>query len=243
MFEIGNSLREARKRRQLDFPEVELGTKIRAKYLRALEDERFDTLPSQTYVKGFLRSYADYLGLEGQLYVDEYNSRFFVSKGEETAPVRPRQSRARPKREPRIERNAILIAIVGIGVVTALIIAAWKFGGGSGTATVPNLKPRSTTPSHPAGAAKASHLVIRATKRGGSLLEVRLGSATGRTVYQGTLETKQRKDFTAKRLWLSLGTPENVSLELNGRPLRVGGARPCVLLVTKQVLPAGPGSC
>ena len=65
MFEIGNSLREARVRQQLDFPELEHSTKIRAKYLRALEDERFELLPSHTYIKGFLRSYADSLGLDG----------------------------------------------------------------------------------------------------------------------------------------------------------------------------------
>ena len=82
MFEIGNSLREARLRQQLDFPEIEQATKIRAKYLRALEDEQFELLPAQTYVKGFLRSYAEYLGLDGQLYVDEYNSRFVVGEEE-----------------------------------------------------------------------------------------------------------------------------------------------------------------
>ena len=75
MFEIGNSLREARLRQHLDFPQVEQATKIRGKYLRALEEEQFDVLPSQTYVKGFLRTYAEFLGLDGQLYVDEYNSR------------------------------------------------------------------------------------------------------------------------------------------------------------------------
>ena len=87
MFEIGNSLREARVRQALDFPEIEQATKIRGKYLRALEDENFEQLPGQTYVKGFLRTYADYLGLEGQLYVDEYNSRYVVG-GEEEAPAR-----------------------------------------------------------------------------------------------------------------------------------------------------------
>ena len=49
MFEIGNSLREARLRQHLDFPAVEQGTKIRAKYLRALEDERFELLPAHAY--------------------------------------------------------------------------------------------------------------------------------------------------------------------------------------------------
>ena len=76
MFEIGNSLREARVRQGLDYPQIELATKIRAKYIRALEDEQFELLPAQTYVKGFLRTYAEFLGLDGQLYVDEFSSRF-----------------------------------------------------------------------------------------------------------------------------------------------------------------------
>src|SRR5436309_15440979 len=94
MFDIGNSLREARLRQQLDFPELEQETKIRSKYLQALEDEKFDVLPAPTYVKGFLRNYADALGLEGQLYVDEYNSRFVT--GEEDIPLRPRDYQRRP---------------------------------------------------------------------------------------------------------------------------------------------------
>ena len=80
MFEIGNSLREARVRQSLEYPQVELATKIRAKYVKALEEEQFGVLPAQPYVKGFLRTYAEFLGLDGQLYVDEYNSRF-VSDG------------------------------------------------------------------------------------------------------------------------------------------------------------------
>jgi len=76
MFEIGNSLREARVRRGVDYAQAELATKIRGKYLRALEEEQFSLLPAQTYIKGFLRTYAEYLGLDGQLYVDEFNSRF-----------------------------------------------------------------------------------------------------------------------------------------------------------------------
>ena len=100
MFEIGNSLREARLRKELDFPELEQGTKIRAKYLRALEDEQFDQLPAPTYVKGFLRTYADYLGLDGQLYVDEYNSRFV--SGEEWGPRSARRA-ASQQRERRLQ--------------------------------------------------------------------------------------------------------------------------------------------
>src|SRR4026209_2643956 len=139
MFEIGNSLREARLRQQLEFPELEQQTKIRAKYLKALEDEDFDVLPAPTYVKGFLRNYADALGLEGQLYVDEYNSRFVT--GEEDVPLRPRDYQRRPPPPPRppppgprpalaarFEAGAVRIVVGAIAVVFALVIAAWKWG-------------------------------------------------------------------------------------------------------------------
>jgi hypothetical protein len=238
LFEIGNTLREARLRQGLDFPEIELATKIRAKYLRALEDERFEILPTPTYVKGFLRTYAEYLGLDGQLYLDEYNSRFLVPTDEE-APARPRRVHARPRRERRVERNAVLLAILGIAVVTALVFAAWQFGGGSPTTSIPNLKESKGATATP----KTTHLVVRAL-RGASLLQVRLGSATGRPVYQGTLERGQAQSFTAKRLWLSIGTPENISLKLDRRRLRVGGAKPCLLIVTRKgPVQAGPDSC
>src|SRR4029450_5226875 len=129
MFEIGNSLREARLRQQLDFPELEQQTKIRAKYLKALEAEDFDVLPAPTYVKGFLRNYADALGLEGQLYVDEYNSRFVT--GEEDVPLRPRDYQRRPQPlGPRFEARAVLLVVGAIAVVFALVIGAWKWGSG-----------------------------------------------------------------------------------------------------------------
>src|SRR5206468_2947532 len=128
MFEIGSSLREARLRQGLDFPELEQTTKIRGKYLRALEDEQFDVLPAQTYVKGFLRNYAEYLGLDGQLYVDEFNSRYVV--GEVDEPLsRPRPSASRP-RPPRVQSRVVLLTVLGIALVTALVIVAWTRGDG-----------------------------------------------------------------------------------------------------------------
>ena len=66
MFEIGTSLREARERQKLELSQVEGATRIRARYLQAFEDERFDILPGVAYAKGFLRTYADYLGLDAQ---------------------------------------------------------------------------------------------------------------------------------------------------------------------------------
>src|SRR6202171_3648398 len=128
MFEIGNSLREARERQGLEYPQDELATKIRAKYIRALEDEQFEVLPTGTYVKGFLRSYAEFLGLDGQLYVDEYNSRYVVETEEL---VRPRRSPGvRSRQQRRLESRVVFLALLGIVALTALVIVAWKFGGG-----------------------------------------------------------------------------------------------------------------
>src|ERR1700712_5878621 len=110
-------------RRGVDLAQAELATKIRGKYLRALEEEHFEVLPAETYVKGFLRTYAEYLGLDGQLYVDEYNSRFVI--GEE-ADSRLRRSSVRPERRNRsLERNIVLLAVALISIVTVVVISAW----------------------------------------------------------------------------------------------------------------------
>src|SRR5256714_251364 len=71
---IGERLREARMRQGRDLSEVEVATKIRAKYLRALENDEFSMLPGGTFVKSFLRTYAEYLGLDAQLLVEEYRA-------------------------------------------------------------------------------------------------------------------------------------------------------------------------
>src|SRR5215218_8829976 len=129
MFEIGSSLREARIRQGYDLAEAEVRTKIRGKYLDALEEERFDVLPAPTYVKGFLRSYADFLGLDGQLYVDEYTTRY--GSGEDDYVVsRPHRPSRRPSpAHRRFESRVLGLTLVGILVAAGLVFAAWKWGG------------------------------------------------------------------------------------------------------------------
>ena len=224
MFEIGNSLREARLRRHIEFVDAEHGTKIRGKYLRALEDERFELLPSHTYIKGFLRSYADYLGLDGQLYVDEYNSRFVV--GEEDAPVRARRvPAAKARRSDRRESNIVLLALTAIAVVTALVIVAWRFGSPDdepvhGLTTATNEQRPAVQAPQAAGTAR---LELRAT-RGNSYALVRKGSVLGELLYQGTLERGQKKFFDGQVLWVRLESPQNVLVRRNGNKVRLPAA-------------------
>ncbi|HSC72835.1 MAG TPA: helix-turn-helix domain-containing protein [Gaiellaceae bacterium] len=239
MFEIGNSLREARLRQHLDFPEIELATKIRAKYLRALEDEQFEILPAQTYVKGFLRSYAEYLGLDGQLYVDEYNSRFVV--GEEDAPARPRRSAPSQPRGVQVQSRVVLLTLLGITAVTALVIVAWTRGEPQkkqpvGLASTP--VQQSTASVTPPAAKPAVRLIVSA-KRGNCWLQVHSGSVTGRIVYQGTLEHGQRKLFTGRKLWITLDRPENLRTILNGHTRILPGGGVKTLVVTSRGIRAG----
>ena len=81
---IGNALKEARQRAGLDIRTVEERTKIRTRYLRALEAEDWETLPAHAYVKGFLRTYAGLLGLDADALVDEYRR---TIEGPQASPV------------------------------------------------------------------------------------------------------------------------------------------------------------
>src|SRR5881398_1135733 len=100
---IGETLREARMRQRLDITDVEAQTKIRAKYLRALENEDFQMLPGPTFVRSFLRTYAEFLGLDPHLLVEEYRARHDPrDESDLTTFARPPRGmqRRRPPRRP-----------------------------------------------------------------------------------------------------------------------------------------------
>src|SRR5918998_6633206 len=86
---IGERLREARMRQKVDIAEVERSTKIRAKYLRALENEEWGLLPGSTFVKTFLRTYAEALGLDAHLLVEEYRAHHEAPDELELQPLTP----------------------------------------------------------------------------------------------------------------------------------------------------------
>ena len=112
MFEIGNTLREARVRRKLTLQQAEDDTKIRVKYIQAMENEDFDVMPSPAYVKGFLRTYATYLGLDADLILEEYRSRFEPMRSTTpSAAVR----RCAPTRHARRNTLAFVAVVVSAG--------------------------------------------------------------------------------------------------------------------------------
>jgi cytoskeleton protein RodZ len=225
VFEIGNSLREARLRQGIDYPQIEADTMIRSKYLQALEEERFEILPGETYVKGFLRTYADYLGLDGQLYVDEFNSRFASSEEPVPGPRAPARARTRT-----VEANFVAVALAGIVAVTLLVVVAWQIGS-EPSREVPLANSPTTTQepgasgtqrgSAPAPArARVARLVLKASE-GDCWLEVRAGSVSGNLLYEGTLERGQSLRFARKRLWMIVGAGGNLDATVNGKQIEL----------------------
>ena len=70
---IGDTLREARERQNLSIKDIEKGTSIRALYIEAIEKGEFDKLPGNAYTKGFIRNYANFLKLDADACVRQYN--------------------------------------------------------------------------------------------------------------------------------------------------------------------------
>ncbi len=237
MIEVGKSLREARERRGLTLVDVERATRIRGRYLGALEDERFDLIPGETYAKGFLRGYAELLGLDGQLFVDEYNARF--KEPEPPAPPAPRR---------RTWTGWKPAAALGAAALAAVIVPlAFRSGGDKApslpVAPAPIVRPPKHVPPHPVGRVRRQpagppRLVLVAA-RGDCWLLVRAGSARGPALYEGILRRGGSLRFARRFLWIRMGAPRNLDVRLNDRPQHVPPTTPGnVLLDPRGIRPA-----
>ena len=218
MFEIGNSLREARVRQGLEISQVELATKIRSKYLRAIEDEQFALLPDEPYVKGFLHAYAEYLGLDGSLYVDEYSSRFVTDRFDD---MPQRRSGSRPRPHVPIERRMVVLGLAGILALAALVIVAWKFGG-SDASTPGVLSPQAQLPTE-----------LQLTGLGkGTYVEVRRNSVSGPVLLQATVPGGKVERVTGSRFWVFVKQPAGIQLLLGGKAVALPARRNLKVIVT-----------
>lgn len=240
MFAIGDSLREARNRRGLSAADVHKGIRIRERYLTALEEERWDMLPGDAYTKGFLRTYAEFLGLDGNLYIDEYNTR--NAHRDEEPPLVPESLVA-----PHRARNGLLRALVAILVLGALAaaLAAWRLGGSTRPSahtaqqsTLGVSAAAATTPvvKHVAAAKPAALTIasISAT-RGRCWLSVRAGGPNGRIVFQGILEQGHRLLYrVGPSLWVRMGRPGLLDITLGGHKVNGLPATPGNILLTRS---------
>jgi len=235
MPEIGETLREARMRRRIDMAEVESATKIRAKYLRALESEEWDLLPGPTFVKTFLRTYADYLELDSRLLVEEYKQRFERPAGMELTPLNLRRQPRRRRMAPRLGPGVVVV----LGILA--VLAALYVLGSSGDDETPTPAPRVETPAPDRGGdgSGGDGDGERRERRRPRRVSVRI-AATG-TVYvcmedsrgrpvidEQTLQAGQRtRTFRGSRFRVTFGN-ENASMRVNGRNYPVASSTQAV---------------
>jgi cytoskeleton protein RodZ len=260
MPEIGVMLREARMRAHIDISEIETETKIRAKYLRALENEEWDLLPGPTFVKSFLRTYAEVLGLDAKLIVEEFKLRHERPSEFDLQPIRATNAgRERRKvRGPIVPRWA-----VGVALVIALVVALYVLGTGgspSGSAgTSPPPGPVATT-STPATTPAKKSTVTAAHKPAARQQKVALrivptGLVNVCLVGDGRVLVKS-KNFTAgqktpvyraHKFELTLGN-NAVSLHVSGKlvkvpPVSAGIGYELTTTSTKVLSPAKRPTC
>jgi cytoskeleton protein RodZ len=240
MPEIGEALREARMRRRIDMTEVETATKIRGKYLRALENEEWDLLPGPTFVKSFLRTYAEYLGLDSRLLVEEYRQRFERPATQDLTPFSAGRNLGRTGRRRRARLAAIQpVMVIGIGVIALLAVfyVLGKLGPDDETPPAANRVQEETptpTPTPEGGAAangdkesppprRPRRVRLRLVATGP--VYVCLVNAGGKQVIdERTLPAGTRtRTFTSRSFRTNFGN-DNVTMRVNGKTYRVAAS-------------------
>jgi hypothetical protein len=256
MPDIGATLREARMRQRIDISEIESETKIRAKYLRALENEEWDLLPGPTYVKSFLRTYAEALGLDGKLLIEEYKLRHERLSDVEMQPIRPPGARDPRRRRRAGSGRGWAVAAVVLVLIAALYALGQSGGddeGGNDAATTlpettTQTTKRSTTSSRRSRRSTAASRAARRRRAAQARLVrlrlvptgpvyVCLKRAGGETVVDGLIlqAGSRQPTYRSRRFRLLLGNSE-VRLRVNGRTRTVP---PSANVIAYEVTPPG----
>ena len=260
MPEIGATLREARMRARIDISEIEAETKIRAKYLRALENEEWGLLPGPAYVRSFLRTYAEALDLDAKLLLEEYKLRHERPSDHDLMPIgapRRRVGRGgrgagplRPQREPR----RIPVGAVVAAIVVLLFGALYLLGKGSGdddggsSAAATTTSTTTTTPVPARTTTTATASKGKSTKKKSSsasrLVRVQLVStgpvsaclvdASGAARIPGTTlqQGGSAGPYRSKRFKLLLGNG-NARLRVDGKLREVPDVSPVAFRISK----------
>ncbi len=224
MNEIGSTLREARMHARIDIIDVEQATKIRAKYLRAMEDEEWSVLPGPTYVKSFLRTYGDYLGLDSRSLVDTYKREHERVTEQELQPFgAARRARTPPRAPGRWRPWAAAIAVIVLILAGLALLGSRQDNGGTVTpnSAVTTGKTR-TTPARKAPAkrqrAAAAPARVRLQVVPTGAVYVCLLDETGRKLIPGlTLSAgNPTRVYTARSFRVTLGNAA-AQLRVNGK--------------------------
>jgi cytoskeleton protein RodZ len=211
-------------RQRLDIADVEARTKIRAKYLRALENEEFGLLPGSTFVRTFLRTYAELLGLDPHRLVEEYRTNYESPDEVELQPLggappgparRERVPRARPPGPPdRIVIAGAAVAVVLVFLIVLGLTAGDNDGNGgtqSANTTTEKRRPAGRKRKRPAPAPRT--MTLKVVPAGATYVCLDRGPGTPH-LFEGTISEPQT--FKGQKLRINLGRTAG-QLILNGK--------------------------
>jgi hypothetical protein len=210
-------------RQRLDIADVEAKTKIRAKYLRALENEEFGMLPGPTFVKTFLRSYAEVLGLDPHLLVEDYRARYEPRDDSDTLkPLGPPGlARDRRRRAPRPPGPLLLAGLAVAAVIVTLLVIGLvgeddepEEAAQEQTTT----QPRRERPEPREQPRRPRRVALRITPEVETYVCLDRGAGT-EPFFEQILSAPQT--FRGRRLRVNLGNT-SVAVTANGEPVAVG---------------------
>ncbi len=213
-------------RKRIDITEVEARTKIRAKYLRAIENEEWDLLPGPVYIKSFLRTYGDFLGLDSRALIDDFKRRYERPSDNEMRPIA-----ALGRERERAARGPLLPPWALIGLVLLIIVAVlYIVGRNNGPSTpAPPTGARATGPhkARPAAPAHTHHAAappttVKLQLRATGQVYICLVDGAGKRLIPGTIYAAGQSipTYTAPKLLVTLGNA-SVRMRANGRLVRV----------------------
>jgi len=224
---IGETLRAARRQQRLSLADAAAETRVRETYLAALEEEQFATLGGDVYVKGFLRSYAKYLGIDPDPLVDTY-------RREHERPDEPPS--LAPAAQPAMHAPSVRLpqpVIIGGGIVLVLLLLIF-IGSRGGPGTEFDPAPAAASPSAlPTPGAQASPRPDDESESEGGdselgeldevelVLEIEdlsylMVSADGKTVYEGEESSDEQSYEASEELAVVIGNAGGVRVEVNG---------------------------
>ena len=238
---LGQMLRQERELRDIPLDRIEEATRIRAAQLRAIEDDRLEALPAEAYARGFVRTYAEYLGLNGDDVVAIFNEQWNRSAHRaEPAPPHTPVSVARSSPAGLFSLWVALACLLLAG--SAVLYLMGGSGGGHAASppptthaptTQPVTSPGTTATQKPPPAQPTGVRMTVTAAQGSCWLEARRGSASGALLAERTLAPGQAVHLHGRRVWLRLGDPTSVRLRVNGKTLQTTyPAQPINLLVT-----------
>lgn len=224
----------------LSLKEVSEITKVRVKYLQALEEDEFGAIPGPTFIKAYLRTYASTLRLDADALVEEYRSTYERRKSAQgeyydltLEQMRGRALRGRKKRPVRNTRRGYTLAGV-LAIIAVVLLAYFGSNRGQGGATLGPESIGGTTTTVSSGVATTTTMsgvattttseavytggdvLLRIVATGDCFLVIRDTDESGEILYRDTLKSgDQVTEDKSKRYWVSIGKPDSIQIYIN----------------------------